>query len=672
MVRKIKKVASRGSVNKLILKALSNGEKYGYEIIQDIFDSSNGKINLKQPSLYSSLNRYEDKGYVTSYWTDSEIGGKRHYYKLTPLGHELYLSMDEEDGINNKEDKSNDYKVGSEDDLTSDSKDETSEEFLLDESENYESTADYLNKYTKKFDVKNIVADLLKSNDDNKNIINDNNLEDFDEYDDKEIDNSSFITYKKDENIQPVEIKDDTYDREVIKQGNIASIQNKIDNLKYTDNNNNNEPLENNKKITNETDNKQITSNVKNIISKLKISSKKINKKLINSPYNKLYFKQLIKKTKKKIVKDQNGIFHLVDEDYNFGNKLENPIDNVGIRQQNKSYALSMGGEKKSTTQAPTINENKTTNYTSLLEEKELTEEEKLIRAQKFIKKFEFISNERANKKKDELDYKNILGDLYTDDADEEEYSNILDENYSNEKENQYVNDLENNINKLQTTNSLSSVDENNFTDYYNNENESFNDEKTINLEFEEKNFNNTDNQSSETYTNLPNNFNQKLNSNSISLNSKPIKKFTDKEFILTNKIKLSMFFILTLITIVELTCYYIIAKQYNLFINNDLYILYGGYALSIIILFGSIINYLIAPRKRKESSFRFGTSFSIGAVTFLVLCIIIYAINTFIGMEFSLIQYYITSLVIPGIFALNFVFMPIIYGILYNNDKFY
>ncbi len=85
-----KKTASRGFVNNIILESLISGDKYGYEIIKEVEDKSNGKIQLKQPSLYSSLKRFETKGFITSYWGDSDIGGRRHYYTITELGKAHY------------------------------------------------------------------------------------------------------------------------------------------------------------------------------------------------------------------------------------------------------------------------------------------------------------------------------------------------------------------------------------------------------------------------------------------------------------------------------------------------------------------------------------------------------------------------------------------------------
>lgn len=78
--------APRGSIAKIILKALSTGDKYGYEICKDIEKITKGKLVLKQPSLYSCLRRMEEQGLINSYWEDSDFGGRRHYYSLTDNG----------------------------------------------------------------------------------------------------------------------------------------------------------------------------------------------------------------------------------------------------------------------------------------------------------------------------------------------------------------------------------------------------------------------------------------------------------------------------------------------------------------------------------------------------------------------------------------------------------
>lgn len=80
----------RGHVDTIILKTLATGDKYGYEIIKEIESKSKGTYELKQPTLYSCLKRLESQGFISAYWVNSEIGGRRHYYKLTDLGRKEY------------------------------------------------------------------------------------------------------------------------------------------------------------------------------------------------------------------------------------------------------------------------------------------------------------------------------------------------------------------------------------------------------------------------------------------------------------------------------------------------------------------------------------------------------------------------------------------------------
>ncbi len=79
----------RGHINTIILRALYDGDKYGYEIITEIKRRSHDQYSLKEPSLYSALKRLEKDGYVTSYWGGSVAGGRRKYFSLTDAGKEI-------------------------------------------------------------------------------------------------------------------------------------------------------------------------------------------------------------------------------------------------------------------------------------------------------------------------------------------------------------------------------------------------------------------------------------------------------------------------------------------------------------------------------------------------------------------------------------------------------
>ncbi len=93
---------SNGQVQYLILDSLSDSSKYGLEIIEYITKKTHGGYILKKPTLYSCLTRLEKKGLVSSsFWGESEFGGKRHYYALTDEGKEnLEILRKEFAGIN--------------------------------------------------------------------------------------------------------------------------------------------------------------------------------------------------------------------------------------------------------------------------------------------------------------------------------------------------------------------------------------------------------------------------------------------------------------------------------------------------------------------------------------------------------------------------------------------
>ena len=86
----------RGNIDTIILKTMLNEDKYGLDIIKEVGEKSSGTYELKQPTLYSCLKRLENQELISSYWVDSDIGGRRHYYKLTDKGREFYNKKQEE------------------------------------------------------------------------------------------------------------------------------------------------------------------------------------------------------------------------------------------------------------------------------------------------------------------------------------------------------------------------------------------------------------------------------------------------------------------------------------------------------------------------------------------------------------------------------------------------
>ena len=79
----------RGHINTIILRTLYDGDKYGYEIINEIEEKSKGQYSLKQPTLYSALKRLESQDFVTSYWGGVSNGGRRKYFQITDKGRKV-------------------------------------------------------------------------------------------------------------------------------------------------------------------------------------------------------------------------------------------------------------------------------------------------------------------------------------------------------------------------------------------------------------------------------------------------------------------------------------------------------------------------------------------------------------------------------------------------------
>ena len=132
----------RGHIDTIILKALQDGDRYGYDIIKEIEQKSGGKYLIKQPTLYSCLKRLEVQGFVKSYWGSKSIGGRKKYFTLTDMGKELFLrnqhdwkySRDVIDSLISDEDFGENEIVSDNDNNVADMSGETNPDALADDS----------------------------------------------------------------------------------------------------------------------------------------------------------------------------------------------------------------------------------------------------------------------------------------------------------------------------------------------------------------------------------------------------------------------------------------------------------------------------------------------------------------------------------------------------------
>ena len=76
----------QGTLDMLILKAVSLGPLHGYGIIQRIHQMSGEMLEVEQGSLYPALYRIEQRGWVSSQWGVNETGRRAKFYTLSKAG----------------------------------------------------------------------------------------------------------------------------------------------------------------------------------------------------------------------------------------------------------------------------------------------------------------------------------------------------------------------------------------------------------------------------------------------------------------------------------------------------------------------------------------------------------------------------------------------------------
>lgn len=76
----------RGFHDLMILFHLSKGASYGYELSKKFREQTDGIYTIKETTLYSTFNRLEKKGFISSFSKNETRGRKRTYFRLTPAG----------------------------------------------------------------------------------------------------------------------------------------------------------------------------------------------------------------------------------------------------------------------------------------------------------------------------------------------------------------------------------------------------------------------------------------------------------------------------------------------------------------------------------------------------------------------------------------------------------
>ena len=76
----------QGTLDLLILKALSLGPQHGWAISERLHQVSHATLQVPQGSLYPALHRLERRGWIKARWGASDNNRKAKYYELTRSG----------------------------------------------------------------------------------------------------------------------------------------------------------------------------------------------------------------------------------------------------------------------------------------------------------------------------------------------------------------------------------------------------------------------------------------------------------------------------------------------------------------------------------------------------------------------------------------------------------
>jgi PadR family transcriptional regulator PadR len=77
----------KASSNSLLLCLLEQQPMYGYQIVKELEDRSNGYFKFKEGTLYPALHRLEKSGLIMGKWQTLPNGRQRRYYYITEKGH---------------------------------------------------------------------------------------------------------------------------------------------------------------------------------------------------------------------------------------------------------------------------------------------------------------------------------------------------------------------------------------------------------------------------------------------------------------------------------------------------------------------------------------------------------------------------------------------------------
>jgi PadR family transcriptional regulator, regulatory protein PadR len=81
-----------GTLDALILKALADGARHGYDIASWIEATSGAALTIEDAALYTALHKMEERGWIEAEWGLSAKKKRAKYYRLTTAGRRQMLT----------------------------------------------------------------------------------------------------------------------------------------------------------------------------------------------------------------------------------------------------------------------------------------------------------------------------------------------------------------------------------------------------------------------------------------------------------------------------------------------------------------------------------------------------------------------------------------------------
>ena len=81
-----------GTLDALILKALADGARHGYDIASWIEATSGAALSIEDAALYTALHKMEERGWIDAEWGLSPKKKRAKYYRLTTTGRRQMLT----------------------------------------------------------------------------------------------------------------------------------------------------------------------------------------------------------------------------------------------------------------------------------------------------------------------------------------------------------------------------------------------------------------------------------------------------------------------------------------------------------------------------------------------------------------------------------------------------